>query len=288
MTEPSATSHVRVACIQLTSINDEAHNIALLSRMVEEAVTQGAQLIATPENSFYMRASDRDHVPLAAMHVHAGVLAMQALAIRHGVWILIGSLFVPSTEPPLQGGRWFNRSVMIDPQGRIACHYDKIHLFDASFDEHTHYRESARICPGNQVGIVTTPWGKIGMTICYDVRFPHLYRDLAKHGVEMIAVPAAFAEITGRAHWHVLLRARAIENGAYVLAPAQCGVHPGNKRTYGHAMIVNPWGEIIAEAGDEPTIIYATLDRAHVQRVRTNLPTLQHDRHYFAPPEYMI
>jgi deaminated glutathione amidase len=282
------TMPLTVACVQLTTINDMTHNIAQIEHWIREAAGRGAHFIATPENSFYMRASDKDDVPLFAMSDHAGTIRCQALAKELGVWILIGSVFVPSCLKKPQENRWFNRSVLINADGHIVTYYDKIHLFDASFGENKHYKESARICPGNQVTVADTPWGKLGMTICYDVRFPHLYRDLAKHGVDLIAVPAAFARVTGEAHWHILLRARAIENGAFVIAPAQCGVHPGDKHTFGHAMIVNPWGEIVVEAGDDPCVIIAEIDMGMVQRVRRNLPTLQHDRAYFPPPDYAI
>lgn len=277
-----------VACIQLTTTDNMADNIEQVERWIREAAEKGAQLIATPENSFYMRASDQDEVPLYTLDEHPGVLRCRELATELGVWILIGSVFVPSSRELVSDGRWYNRSVMINPQGQIVAHYDKIHLFDASFEPNKSYRESARICPGDQVSVAHTPWGGLGMTICYDVRFPHLYRDLAKYGVEMIAVPAAFANVTGQAHWHVLLRARAIENGAFVLAPAQCGTHPGRKRTYGHALIISPWGDVLAEAGDEPGVILAALDMALVRKVRESLPTLQHDRSYQSPPDYMI
>ena len=277
-----------VSCIQLTTTNDLHANIAEVERLVREAAGAGAELIATPENSFYMRASDSDAVPLFPMELHPGLIRMQELARELNVWILIGSLFVPSTLQMQEHERWFNRSILVNAEGKIVAQYDKIHLFDACFGENRFYRESARICPGDQVTVAETPWGKMGMTVCYDVRFPHLYRDLAKYGVEILAIPAAFARVTGEAHWHILLRARAIENGAYVIAPAQCGEHPGQKRTFGHAMIIDPWGTILAEAGDEPCVITARLDMQRVKEVRTNLPTLQHDRQYFPPPEYVI
>jgi deaminated glutathione amidase len=284
MTHPT----VAIACIQMTTTNDMEANIAEVERLIRLAASEGAELIATPENCFYMRALDTDHVPLFPMKSHIGLLRVQELAQELRVWVLIGSLFVPSTLEAKEGERWFNRSILVNPEGAIVAHYDKIHLFDACFGENRFYKESARICPGDRVTVAETPWGKMGMTICYDVRFPHLYRDLAKHGVEILAIPAAFARVTGEAHWHVLLRARAIENGAFVIAPAQCGEHPGNKRTFGHAMIISPWGEIMAEAGDEPCVIHAKLEMARVKEVRTNLPTLTHDRHYLPPPDYVI
>lgn len=279
---------VSVACIQMTTTNDMAWNIDEMERLVHEAASKGARFVTMPENVFFMRAKDTDDVPLHPMETHPGVTRCMALAKKYGIWVLIGSVFVPCPNDPKKLDRWYNRAVLINGTGDIVAHYDKIHLFDASFGENKYYQESARICPGDQVTVANTPWGALGMTICYDVRFPHLYRDLAKHGVEMLAIPAAFARVTGEAHWHVLLRARAIENGAYVIAAAQCGEHPGNKRTYGHAMIISPWGEIIAEAGEEPCVIIADIDMGHVRKVRKNMPTLQHDRSYLPPPDYMI
>ncbi len=279
---------VAVACIQMTTTNVMQDNIDQAERLIREAAAQGAKFITMPENAFFMRAKDTDDVPLYPMEEHPGVKRCAALAQELGAWVLIGSVFVPCAKDPAGKGRWFNRSVLINDAGAIVAHYDKIHLFDASFGENKYYQESARICPGDQVTVAQTPWGSLGMTICYDVRFPHLYRDLAKHGVEILAIPAAFAQVTGEAHWHVLLRARAIENGAYVIAAAQCGEHPGNKRTFGHAMIINPWGEIIAEAGNEVGVIVTDIDMAQVKKVRKNMPTLQHDRSYLAPPDYMI
>jgi predicted amidohydrolase len=277
---------LKVACVQLTTINDMERNIAVVESLVREAAALGAKFVATPENCFYMRAYDSDDVPLYPMDSHPALKRMSELARELDIWLLIGSVFIPVQENCSE--KWYNRSVLFNPAGENIAHYDKIHLFDACFGENKYYRESARIQAGEQVMTAITPWGKLGMTICYDVRFPHLYRTLAKDGVEMLAIPAAFARVTGEAHWHILLRARAIENGAFVIAPAQCGTHPGNKQTYGHAMIVNPWGEIIAEAGDEPCVITAEIDLDMVQKVRTNLPTLQHDKSYLPPPDYMI
>lgn len=276
---------LHVACVQMTTVNDMDTNIAAVDALIREAAGRGAQLIATPENSFYMRAADCDSVPLYPMESHPALHHIKALAKELNVWILIGSLFIPTHTG---AEKWYNRSVLVNPQGEHVAHYDKIHLFDASFGENKYYRESARITAGDQVVLAQTPWGKMGMTICYDVRFPHLYRDLAKHGVEILAIPAAFARVTGEAHWHILLRARAIENGAYVIAPAQCGIHPGEKQTFGHSLIINPWGEIIAEAGDAPCVIDATLDMTMVTKIRTQLPTLLHDKAYLPPPDYMI
>lgn len=281
--------YLRAACIQMTTIGDMSANIAEVDRLVRQAVSQGAQWVATPENSFYMRETDKDDVPLYPMDSHPGVQHCRALARELGIWLLVGSAFIPASEGLGKDGRWYNRSILINAAGAIVLHYDKIHLFDATFGPTRAYYESTRICPGEQVAVAVTPWGKLGLTICYDIRFPYLYRDIAQYGAEMIAVPAAFARVTGKAHWHVLLRARAIENGAYILAPAQCGVHPGGRKTYGHALMVNPWGEVLAEASAEaPGVIVADLDMAYVAEVRGKLPTLTHDRAYMPLPDYVI
>lgn len=283
------SSTFKAACIQTNTTNDLDHNIKEVEQLVREAADKGAQFITMPENVFYMRAKDSDDVPLFTMEMHPGVQMCIALASELNVWLLIGSVFVPSSQDPTDGARWYNRQLLINNSGTIVSHYDKIHLFDASFGENKSYQESARIKHGEQVATAHLPWAYLGMTICYDVRFPHLYRDLAKHGVDVLAIPAAFAYVTGVAHWHVLLRARAIENAAYVIAAAQCGTHPGDKKTYGHAMIISPWGEIIAEAPEDETgVIVADIDMDYVKKIRSNMPTLTHDRAYLPPPDYNI
>lgn len=282
-----ATPSLRLACLQTNTGNDLGENCARILALLEEAAAGGARFIALPENAFLMRASDRDLAQIFYHEEHPGVALCREMAAKRGVWILVGSVFAMCR---VTGSRdkWYNRSLLIDDTGKIVTHYDKIHLFDAHITPELPYRESARVIPGNQIRAAETPWGRLGMTICYDVRFPHLYRDLAKMGAVMMAVPSAFAEHTGKAHWHVLLRARAIETGSFVIAPAQCGEHPGNKRTYGHSLIISPWGEILAEgSANETGVIFADLDLAEVDRVRSILPCLMHDRSY-AGPDYEI
>lgn len=276
-------STLRLACLQMNTGNDLEANCAHTLALLEQACAQGAEFIAMPENAFMMRASDQDLARLYYPEEHPGVALCREMAAKRGVWILIGSIFAKCRATASEE-RWYNRSLLIDAEGNLVAHYDKIHLFDAHITPEKPYRESARVMPGNQIRAAATPWGVLGMTICYDVRFPHLFRDLAKNGAVMMAVPAAFAEHTGKAHWHVLLRARAIETGSFVIAPAQCGEHPGGKRTYGHALIVGPWGEILAEASaDTPGVITAELDLGAVDRVRGVLPCLMHDRSYAGP-----
>lgn len=276
-------STLRLACIQTNTGNNLNANCAQILALLEEAAEGGAQLAALPENAFLMRASDRDLAQIFHHEEHPGVELCRELAVKRGMWILIGSVFAMCRMRG-DSDKWYNRSLLINSSGEIVTHYDKIHLFDANITPEKPYCESARVIPGNQIRTAETPWGTLGMTICYDVRFPHLYRDLAKNGAVMMAVPAAFAEHTGKAHWHVLLRARAIETGSFVIAPAQCGEHPGDKRTYGHSLVVGPWGDILAEtSADEPGVLFADLDLSQVEKVRGLLPCLLHDRSYVSP-----
>jgi predicted amidohydrolase len=176
-----------------------------------------------------------------------------------------------------------NRSLLLSAQGEVVAAYDKIHMFDATLPGGTVIRESGAYRPGERAVVAQTPWGGLGLSVCYDLRFPQLYRALAQRGAVMLSVPSSFQRETGSAHWHVLLRARAIENAAFVIAPALCGDHPGNRMTYGHSLVVDPWGEVIADGGEAPGIVYADLDLGQVEKVRGMLPSLSHDR-AFAPP----
>lgn len=285
-----SSSTLRAACIQLTATNDMVANCIHAEALMQRAITGGAQLLVLPESAFFMRGSDKDAPAPYTVDEHPGVQLCRSLAKTHGVWVLIGSIFVPA--PPLYDGappKWFNRTVVIDAAGEITAHYDKIHLFDAMVGGDQMYRESDRIQYGEHLSFVPTPWGRIGLTICYDMRFPHLYRDLAKAGATLFVAPAAFTYVTGKAHWHVLLRARAIETGSFIIAPGQCGHHPGGRRTYGHSLIIGPWGDILAEASeDTPEVLLATLDLAQVAQVRRDLPCLQHDRAYKTTEDFSI
>jgi predicted amidohydrolase len=203
---------------------------------------------------------------------------LQELARELGIWLLIGSLTVRTEEE-----RMANRSYLIAADGALIATYDKIHMFDVTLPDGRVIRESSAYRPGDRAVIAQTPWGKIGLTVCYDLRFPVLFRTLAQAGALFVTVPSSFQRQTGRHHWHPLLRARAIENECFVLAPAMCGDHPGNRQTYGHSLIVDPWGEILAEAGEETGIVYADIDPARVAGIRSMMPCLEHDRS-FAPP----
>lgn len=266
---------MKIALIQLTSSDDIAANIARVEKFVAEAAKKDAQLLATPENTFLMEVSGAKRV-LYTQAEHPGVVAAARMAKQHGVWLLVGSVAIKVDE----SGKTVNRSLLFNPQGEIVAHYDKIHLFDVDVGDGQVYKESAKIIPGEKAILSNTPFGKLGMTICYDVRFPHLYRTLAKKEADIIAVPAAFTQVTGEAHWHVLLRARAIENGCFVIAPAQTGTHAGGRKTFGHSLVVNPWGEVIADGGTEEGLVMAEIDLDEVKKARAKIPSLEHDRKF--------
>ncbi len=271
----------KVACIQVNTSSDMAENIANASAFARAAVKDGAALIVLPENVAMME-KDRDHTRAKAMpeDTHAALAAFRKLASELGVWLHAGSLAVA-----LQNGKLANRTYVIDPQGRIAARYDKIHMFDVDLGNGERYAESATFQAGGAAVSVALPWGSLGLTICYDMRFPGLYRHLARAGADFIAVPSAFTRPTGEAHWHVLLRARAIETGCFIFAPAQTGVHAGGRKTYGHSLIVNPWGEVLADGGLAPGVVSAVIDPADVSQARAKIPALSADSPFAAPAE---
>lgn len=270
------SSPFRAACLQLNSGNDPAANLATVKTMVAEAAKSGAQLVLTPEYTLLMDGSGRVMRDNALVPDGGAMLVeLQDLARASKVWLLIGSLTLKTGEE-----RIVNRSYLITADGTVAATYDKIHMFDVTLPDGKVIRESSSYRPGERAVVAATPWGKPGMTICYDVRFPHLYRALAQQGAAFITVPSSFQRQTGKMHWHTLLKARAIENAAYIFAPAMCGEHPGNRQTYGHALIVDPWGEVLADGGEEPGIVYADIDPARVAKIRTMMPSLEHDRPY--------
>jgi deaminated glutathione amidase len=207
--------------------------------------------------------------------------AFRALARETGAHLLLGSIMLRETGAE----RLANRSFLIGPQGDILARYDKIHMFDVDLAGGESYRESAVFRPGEAAVLAALPWGMLGMTVCYDLRFPHLYRALAQGGADFLSVPSAFTVPTGKAHWHILLRARAIENGCFVFAPAECGEHAEGRRTYGHSLMVAPWGEILAEAGDEVGFITAEIDTDRIAKARNMVPSLAHDRPFGRPPK---
>ena len=265
---------IKVACVQLRCGDDVLANVKTASELIRAARKDGAQFIATPENTGLMAADGGAKLEkTVAERDDQALPQFCGLAEELGAWLLIGSLAIKVSE-----GKTANRSYLIGPNGRIAARYDKIHLFDVNLPSGETYRESNTVTPGSEAVVANLPWGRVGLSVCYDLRFPQLYRTLAKNGADILTVPSAFTETTGKAHWHVLLRARAIENGCFVVAPAQGGMHANGRKTYGRSLIVGPWGDILAEAGMEPSVISAELDLAEVVAVRARLPSLQHDR----------
>ncbi len=280
MTAPTFTA----ALVQTSSGDDLAANIAAAERAIRQAVDRGADVVLTPENLLLMSPNRQATLANARGEAeHEGLARMAALAREAGIWLLLGSLHVRLEGADAESGRLANRSYLIDPEGAIAARYDKIHLFDVALAGGESYRESATFRPGEQAVLAPTPWGVFGLTVCYDLRFPALYRTLAQAGAAFLTVPSAFTRQTGRAHWHALLRARAIETGCYVLAPAQCGTPVPGRDTFGHSLIVSPWGEVLADGGEEPGAVLAEIDPAAVARARAAIPSLTHDRP-FAPP----
>ena len=275
---------MKVAALQLCASDDPVANLALTLTMVQRAAEAGAQFIATPEVTNCVSSSRRRQNEVLALQENDQTLAaMCAAAARLGVWISVGSLALKLPDDD----RFTNRSFMIDPSGQIIAQYDKIHMFDVTLSETEQYRESDGYRAGDHAVIADTAFGKIGMTICYDIRFPHLYRGLAKSGASILLIPAAFAQPTGRAHWEVLLRARAIETGCFVIAAAQTGEHQTTqgrpRKTYGHSMIVSPWGEILADAGEDQGIIYADLDLSLVESTRARVPSILSNQSFSEP-----
>ncbi|MGA0539847.1 carbon-nitrogen hydrolase family protein [Neotabrizicola sp. VNH66] len=275
----------RVALIQLTVTDDPAANLRQVLGYLDQAVAGGAEFVLTPEMTNCL-SSSRDHqrAIYRTEDEDETLAALRAAVARAGVWLLIGSLGLQTGDAD---GRFANRSFLVAPDGGIAARYDKIHMFDVNVSETEVYRESAGYRPGNRAVLADTPFGPVGMSVCYDVRFAYLYRRLAQAGARVLTVPAAFNHITGEAHWHVLLRARAIETGCWVLAPAQTGFHAEahgkGRRTFGHSLVVAPWGEVVADAGTEPGVLFAEIDLSAVDRARGRVPSLSHDRQVEGP-----
>lgn len=267
---------VKAACLQMRSGISVLPNIEIASSQIREAASKGAQLVATPEmtNLLDIRRGVEKERPVVEAE-DPSLAAFRSLAGELGIWLLIGSLAIALEDER----RKTNRSFLIAPSGDIAARYDKINMFDVTLGDGQTYRESDAYRPGQEAVLARTAIGAIGLTICYDLRFPQLYRALAQSGAEILTCPAAFTRVTGEAHWHALLRARAIETGAYILAPAQGGKHQDGRETYGHALIISPWGEILAEADHaDPCVIYADLDLGEVTKARRRIPSLASDR----------
>lgn len=259
---------MKIACVQICAGDDMDRNLATVTEAIREAACAGADFIATPENVALMAASREQLLSLAVGEAdHPAVARFSGVAAAVQRWVLAGSIGVATGD-----GRVFNRSLLFGPDGRVAARYDKIHMFDVALPGGETYQESRNYRPGSDVVMADLPWGALGMTICYDIRFPELYRALGRLKARLISVPSAFTKVTGQAHWAVLLRARAIESGAFVVAPAQTGRHPANRETFGHSMVVGPWGEVLLDAGDAPGVYYADIDFAKVDAARSAIP----------------
>lgn len=265
---------VRIAMLQYCAGADKAANLAVSLDLFALACNGGADLVALPEAADRL---DPDPMRLAAgamaLESHDFVLAYQRAARDQKVHVLVGSVTARDGH-----GRVVNRSVLVGPDGSLIATYDKIHLFDAPVTGGSDPPESAIYAAGNQARLASVPWGRIGMTICYDLRFPALYRRLARGGASLLFIPSAFMRITGEAHWHVLLRARAIENGCFVIAPAQCGSPYAGRESYGHSLAVDPWGRVLVDAGEASGVVWTDVDLGQVQAVRARLPSLNHER----------
>jgi len=272
---------VKTALIQMTSGSDPKANLATATAMMRDAVAQGATFLLTPEvtNCISMRRAEMEDV-LQHEEGDDTLAGLRAEAAALGIWLSIGSLALKTDDPD---GRFANRSFMINPSGDIVARYDKMHMFDVQVSDTETYQESKGYRPGSQSVLAETSFGKVGMTICYDVRFPHMHRDLAKAGADILLVPAAFSPVTGAAHWETLLRARAIETGCFVLAAAQTGQHSAKRATYGHSLAVSPWGAVLHDAGTEPGVSIIDIDLAEVSKARQRIPALTHDRAYEGP-----
>jgi len=254
-------------------------NLRAVRALAGQALERGAELLLTPEHVGFL--DGRGRAMRAAAHReddHPVLAGLRELAAEVRAWVLVGSIAVETGEE-----RIANRSLLLDASGATVARYDKLHMFDVSLPSGRAVRESSLYRPGDRAVVATTPWGAIGLTVCYDLRFPHLYRALAKAGAAFLTVPSAFRRATGVAHWDVLLRARAIETGCFVLAPATCGAHPGDVETYGHSLIVSPWGKVLADGGEQPGVVVAELDPVEVAKTRAMLPALEHDREFALP-----
>ncbi|GGE45995.1 amidohydrolase [Primorskyibacter flagellatus] len=273
---------MKAALLQITSSDMPEENLATLRAMVRDAAAQGAGFVLTPEVSNCVSTSrSHQNEVLEPEEGNSFLAGMREEAKAQGVWLLLGSIGVKTTDAD---GRFANRSFLISPEGEVVAWYDKIHMFDVDVSETETYRESAGYRPGTRAVLADAGFAKIGMTVCYDLRFAKLYRTLAHAGAQILTVPAAFSPVTGAAHWEPILRTRAIETGCFVLAPAQCGTHAataGKQRsTHGHSLAIAPWGEVLLDAGTDPGIYMVDLDLSRVDDARRRVPSLTHDREF--------
>lgn len=273
---------MKAALAQITSSDDPVENLSMLRGMVRDAAAQGAGFVLTPEVSNCVSTSrSHQNKVLEPEDGNAFLAGMVDEAKAQGVWLLLGSIGVQTGDAD---GRFANRSFLISPEGAIAGWYDKIHMFDVDVTAEESYRESAGYRPGDRAVVADAGFARIGMTICYDLRFAKLYRTLAQAGAQILTVPAAFSPVTGAAHWEPILRTRAIETGCFVMAPAQCGTHKASsgkeRSTHGHSLVVAPWGEVLLDAGTEPGVYCVDLDLSAVDHARARVPSLSHDREF--------
>jgi predicted amidohydrolase len=278
MSATAPSNSFRAGLIQMRTGRDVARNLEDSTRLIREAAGQGAQYVQTPEFTVLMEATSREwFAGTMPEEGNPAIAHFSQLARELSLWLHLGSMSVL-----LPSGKIANRSYLFAPTGEVAARYDKIHMFDAAPGSGESYRESKHFQAGDKGVVADLPWGKLGLTICYDLRFPNLYRSLAQAGAMVLAAPSAFIQQTGAAHWHALVRARAIETGSYVLAAAQGGRHESGRETFGHSIAVSPWGEIIAEAGDgvQPSVILADIVLSEVDEARRRMPSLGHDRHF--------
>ena len=267
------------ACVQMNSGREVAPNIVAAKDLIRAAHAKGAKLVVTPENTTIIEPDKKAALAKAPYEAeHPGLAAFGDLAKELGLWLVIGSMPVRAEET-----RIANRQFVFAPDGRVAARYDKIHMFDVDLPTGESHRESAQVRPGHEAVIAATPWGGLGLTICYDVRFAYLHRALAQSGATLLTGPAAFTVPTGEAHWHVLLRSRAIETGCFMFAAAQTGLHAEGRSTYGHSLIVDPWGKVLADAGTDVGVITAEIDVNLVTKARHAVPALSHDRTFTRP-----
>jgi predicted amidohydrolase len=264
--------HFRVALVQMRSGRDVRENLLEAEAFIRDAAQKGAQFIQTPENTLLMELETaRLFEKIAPEEATEAIPHFSALAKSLRVWLHIGSIAIKVGEK-----RAINRAYLFAPDGQIALRYDKIHMFDVNLPSGEIYRESSIYVPGKTAYVVPLPWGALGVATCYDIRFPEQYKALAKAGAKFLTAPSAFTKVTGEKHWHILLRARAIENGCFVFAAAQGGRHANGRTTFGHSLIISPWGDILGEGATEPGLIIADIDPADVDRVRARIPALDH------------
>ena len=271
---------MHIACIQMTSAQDPADNLPVIEARLRKAAAAGATLIALPETCVFMeRGRKAMQARLTAQQDNPDLKQIAALTAELGVHVLIGSMVLASEDTE----RAVNRSLLLAPDGTVAASYDKIHMFDVTLANGETHAESASYQPGERLAVADIGEAKLGLSICYDVRFPTLYRRLAEAGADIISVPSAFTRPTGKAHWHILLRARAIETGCFIIAPAQVGAHENGRETYGHSLIIDPWGQVLAEAGDADDMIMAEIDVSLAEKARAQIPALTHGRSFTTP-----